>query len=79
MYFHEKNCQINGNFIHFEYFHVKNLWFGRFSRIYKNSIHSAEITEIYPPQCRNYRNLLSLYFGKNFVKPTYILTKEITK
>ena len=30
-------------------------------------------------QCSNFRNLFSHFYDKNFVKPTFLLSKEITK
>ena len=35
----------------------------------------TQSVEIYDTQCGNYRNLLSHFFGKNFVKPTFLLKK----
>ena len=38
-------------------------------------VHTLTYATMSDSQCGNYRNLLSIYFGKNFVKPTYLLKK----
>ena len=37
--------------------------------------HEIFVKNVHVAQYENYRNLLSLFFGKNFVKVTYLLNK----